>query len=152
MRSFVIIFCTLLTAIIFVVILQGCQKSNHSKESSSQLVQPSNKREKEDIQVIELLKKAGSDLSKPHQIEHHFCVYGDKDKAYEAILQLKSQEYEIVDIEEGIDKGKKYYYFDAIKSSMVKPEIIFAQTLTMEEIAEKYDIVYDGWGCMVVKD
>lgn len=40
---------------------------------------------------------------------------------------------------------------DGAISELVKPEIISSQTYTMEEIADKYDIEYDGWGCMVVK-
>lgn len=151
MRLVFLISCLTIFIVLSMGILNGCQKTNNIKENDIQSVYPSNQREKEDLQVIEQLKKVGSDLSKPHSIEHHFTVYGDKKKADGAISELKSQDYEVVDIEEGVDNGQKYYYFDAIKSIMVKPDIIFTQTSAMEEIAEKYDIVYDGWGCMTVK-
>jgi len=132
------------------------KRDNDSSKSNdvsngNELVKPKNPRDKYDIQVIDQLKKAGSDLSKEHEIEHHFVIYGDKKKADGAISELVKQNYKVTELEEDQDNGESYYFFDAIISSMVKPEIISSQTYTMEKIADKYDIEYDDWGCMVVK-
>jgi regulator of ribonuclease activity B len=110
-----------------------------------------NYREDFDRQVLNELQKVGSNFSKPHDLEHHFVVYN------ESIInsltdELRRKGYIISQIDHLNDSnGDNYLYFDAIKPTMLKEQIIFNESRYMTEIAKKYAILYDGWGTGVVK-
>lgn len=108
-------------------------------------------REKMDLDTINALKKAGSDLSKPHNLEHHFVVE-NLQIAMDISNVLKNDGYEISDTIEGKnDNGNVYYYFDIVKPFIMKPEHVFKESEKMAVIAKKYGILYDGWGTTVVR-
>ncbi|QAA32304.1 ribonuclease E inhibitor RraB [Clostridium manihotivorum] len=109
------------------------------------------KRERERLYLdtIKALKNAGSDLSKPHHIEHHFAVMHNCNITKMA-ESLKNEGYEVSEVyEETKEHGEKYYYFDGCKYCLVEPNIIFAESKRMTEIAAAFNEVYDGWGTKV---
>jgi regulator of RNase E activity RraB len=109
------------------------------------------KREREalDLDTIKALKNAGSDLSKPHYIEHHFTVI-DKCNIAKITEILKNKGYEVSEVYEEIDKsGRKYFFFDGCKYCLVEPKIIFQESKEMSELAISFNEVYDGWGTKV---
>ena len=112
--------------------------------------QQKQKREQLDVDTISALKEAGSDLSKPHPLEHHFVVEELK-IAQEVAKELQKDGYQISEILDGDDEGDIYYFFDAIKPCIVQPEIVFQESEKMTLLAKKYHVFYDGWGTKVIK-
>lgn len=109
-------------------------------------------RENMDLSTIEELKNAGSDLSKVHELEHHFVVV-DIEVAGQIAEELRKDGYVISEILDGEDEddGSTYYFFDAIKPCIMKPELVFAESKKMAVIAKRYGVLYDGWGTHIVE-
>lgn len=108
-------------------------------------------REKSDLEVIEELKNAGSDISKLHYIEHHFIVE-NQENIIKMSDDLKKEGYEVSEVYEELDEeGKKYFFFDGFKACMIESNVIFEETRIMTEIVLSYNEIYDGWGTNIVK-
>ncbi len=103
-----------------------------------------------DLLVIQALGNAGSDLSKPHSLEHHF-VCQTRELAEPALAWGIAEGYEASPVTEAEFEGREYVYFDLVKSTVPAIENITPQTTAMLEIAARHEIEYDGWGCAVVK-
>jgi len=103
-----------------------------------------------DEQVLRALVDAGSDLTKPHVLEHHF-VCADGAAAKPVVVWAAAAGYEASRVSEGKSKGHRRAYFDLVKRTVPTMANITSQTTTMLELAAKYGINYDGWGCEVVK-
>lgn len=108
-------------------------------------------RENLDLDTIKALKDAGSNLSKPHYIEHQFVVENENN-INQIFKYLKRDGYEISDINEEVDQdGRQYFFFEACKYCLVKPSIIFEESRKMNEIALSFNEFYDGWGTNIVE-
>lgn len=123
---------------------EKCSTQVCEKASSSELEH----QRQADIETIETLRAHGSNLEKPHLVEHHFLAptqtdgQGLKDWAAENGIQtseLRGGEY----------KGTRYYYFDLIKPTIPSIENISEDTHQMLRLANKFNCDYDGWGCEV---
>jgi hypothetical protein len=102
-----------------------------------------------DRQVIEVLRMAGSDLRKPHTLEHHFVTY-DRGKIDGLVADDLAAGYTVSKISTLNDKsGRPYWYFDLIKPVVPEEEIVFAESLRMTTVGKRHGIAYDGWGCPV---
>ncbi|WP_083258590.1 ribonuclease E inhibitor RraB [Cellulosilyticum sp. I15G10I2] len=44
-----------------------------------------------------------------------------------------------------------FYEAEAKAEDAIEDQVIFDETYRMEEIANRYKIEYDGWGCEIVK-
>lgn len=137
---------------------QGCgnnnigNESNRGKAISEQPQENNNKQVRVGETKPKNEREAGSNFSKAHNIEHHFFFYEAEAKAEDAIEELKIQGYELTELAKDKDlDGEEYFYFAAIKPLMIEDQVIFDETYGMEEIAKRYKIEYDGWGCEVVK-
>lgn len=108
-------------------------------------------REKLDLLTIEALRDKGSDLSKPHYLEHHFVV--TKEYNITKITDtFKREGYEISQVLDTLDEdGEKYYFFDVCKYCLVQPNTIFEESKKMTEIALSFNEFYDGWGTNIVE-
>jgi regulator of ribonuclease activity B len=125
-------------------------KKNKKNNLTSETNESKKYREDLDKQVLNELQKAGSNFDKPHGLEHHFVVYN------ESIIhiltdELRNNGYKISEINQLIDSnGDNYLFFDAIKQTVLKKQIIFNESGYMTDIAKKYAVLYDGWGTGVV--
>ena len=103
-----------------------------------------------DEQTIKALANAGSDLSKPHSLEHHFNCRTRA--AADAVLAWgDTGGYQPSPMSEGEFKGREDVYFDLVKSTVPTIENITAETTAMLKVAAKHGVEYDGWGCEVVE-
>ncbi|MFC5527964.1 ribonuclease E inhibitor RraB [Cohnella yongneupensis] len=101
--------------------------------------------------TLKALHEAGSDLSKPHLVEHHFVVW-DRKLLNNLIQELKVNNYEISEVlDDTYTNGQPYLYFDAIKSTIMSKSIVYHESNLMKSLAVKYNVEYDGWGTSVVK-
>lgn len=103
-----------------------------------------------DVDVLRALADAGADLSKPHSLEHHF-ICPDREAAQRVIAWAVDAGYSPGEVLDGEWEGRKYAYFDLIKHTVPTIENVSSQTGAMLEVAAKYGVEYDGWGCAVVK-
>jgi regulator of RNase E activity RraB len=108
------------------------------------------KQKRGDTEVISALKRTGSDLSKPHQIEHHF-VCPTPDSAKRIREWGISQGLTTSELLDGEHEGQRYFFFDFIIPTVPTIENIFADTGRFCQLAADHGASYDGWGCLVVK-
>lgn len=107
-------------------------------------------RERRDHAVIAQLRAAGSDLSQPHRLEHHF-VAASKKAVAAAARDAQARGFETTEITQMNDDDiGTSFSFDVISTMHLQDARVSAQTAQMAEIAHKYGISYDGWGTVVV--
>jgi hypothetical protein len=100
-----------------------------------------------DQQVLDQLKKAGSDLSKPHNID--FFLYFPKEAlANEAAKDIEA-DVDTVKVELGADKQN----WLCLGNKRIVPDHdkLVALRKRFNEVARKGNGLYDGWGTEVVK-
>lgn len=125
--------------------LFGAAGSDLSGESRTERAH----RHAKDRQTIKALKAAGSNVAKPHSIEHHFITY-DRPKAEALIGDGRTAGYTASAIESLKDEnGNEYYFFNLIKQTIPVETTMFAESLAMTTLGHKHSVVYDGWGCIV---
>jgi regulator of RNase E activity RraB len=100
-----------------------------------------------DQAVLQQLKKAGSDLSKPHEIEF-FLYFPSQSIADSAAVQIKAAGFEV----EVRPAGRGADWLCYAKKTMV-PELTALQKIRRDfnAIASSKGGQYDGWGTGVVK-
>jgi regulator of RNase E activity RraB len=135
-----------LKALLAMVIFQGCIQGVNNRTASLDLEQ----QKKAEMEVIAALKDNGSDLSKPHLMEHHFITY-DQSDGVRLVEWGKERGFQVSKIEEGVWEGKKYFYFDLTKLRIPTVENIISDTKVMLEVASKFNCEYDGWGGSIVE-
>lgn len=103
--------------------------------------------QKEDTrEIIQALLEDGSDPEALYEIEHHFFAE-DFEKLEKAAVEAFKMGFEVLEAEEAEDEdGSKLLCFDATMQSALDPAAIDAQVEKLVNLAEKYDIIYDGWG------
>lgn len=103
--------------------------------------------QKEDTrEIIEALLEDGSDPDALYEIEHHLFAE-DFDKLEKAVVEAFKMGFEVLEAEETEDEdGNKLLCCDATMQSALNAEEIDAQAEKLINLAEKYDIIYDGWG------
>ncbi len=99
-----------------------------------------------DGQVIEQLRKAGSDLRKPHSIE--FFLYFPTDQAARAAEKELGSSFSAR--VERAAKGPEWLLFLTRAMKPTEPELVKLRS-TLNEVAARHGGVYDGWGSQVVK-
>ncbi len=103
------------------------------------------RREKHDLNTIKALQKDGADLSKEHNVLHHFTVR-KKGEIEKIAAALEKEGYGITEAFDAVDNdGSTYFFFDAKKSCLVEAEGMFKQSKRMAEIAASYGATYSGW-------
>jgi regulator of RNase E activity RraB len=106
---------------------------------------------KKDRDVLKALANAGSDVSKPHEIEFHFVGY-DEAKISAVAEEGKKMGYRVSKIDSLADKkGRKYWYFDLIQSVVPSEKNVFSHSEAMTALGKRHDVEFDGWGCLIVK-
>jgi regulator of RNase E activity RraB len=101
-----------------------------------------------DLAVLEQIRKY-SDVSRPHAIEHHFLA-DSRTGGTELQEWARLNGFQVSPLQEGRWEGRRYYYFDLIKSIIPTIENIVPDTTLMLHLAAEFECTYDGWGCEVV--
>ncbi|ALB65423.1 ribonuclease E inhibitor RraB [Cronobacter dublinensis] len=97
--------------------------------------------------IIEELLEDGSDPDALYTIEHHFSA-DDFDTLEKLAVEVFKLGYEVTDpeeleLEEG---GETVICCDALSECALNPELIDAQVEQLMNLAEKFNVEYDGWG------
>jgi regulator of RNase E activity RraB len=96
--------------------------------------------------IIQALIEDGSDPEALYEIEHHLFAE-DFDRLEKAVVEAFKMGFEVLEAEETEDEdGNKLLCCDATMESTLNAEQIDAQVEKLVQLAEKYDIIYDGWG------
>ncbi len=104
--------------------------------------------EQQDARVIENLVSAGSDISKPHNIDF-FMFMPSKAKAKSASAEMEQLGYTIVSVDR--DSGQSQWQIHATRVMAPQLDAMTATTRTLESVAAKHGGDYDGWGTGVVE-
>src|SRR6266511_3165334 len=98
-----------------------------------------------DVMTIDALTRNGSNLSRPHKLEHHFYVFSVQ--AAEALSKAGTAlGYNSSKIERGEHKGAINWYFDLIKPTVPSLENVTKETTLMLKLSREHKAEYDGWG------
>lgn len=103
--------------------------------------------QKEDTRdIIQALLEDGSDPDALYEIEHH--LFAENFEMLEkAVVEAFKMGFEVLEAEETEDEdGNILLCCDATMESALNAEAIDAQAEKLIQLAEKYDIIYDGWG------
>ena len=101
--------------------------------------------------TVAAMRNAGSNLSKPHRIEHHFYC-PDEHACNELSAAGKSLGYEPGNWGVGhTENGHTYRYFDLIKPIVPSLSSLDAAVEELVILATQHQAVYDGWGTLIVK-
>ena len=96
--------------------------------------------------IIQALPEDGSDPDSLYEIEHHLFAE-DFDTLEKAVVEAFKMGFEVLEAEETEDEdGNKLLCCDATMQSALNAEAIDLQVEKLISLAEKYDIIYDGWG------
>ncbi|BDU35888.1 ribonuclease E inhibitor RraB [Vibrio nigripulchritudo] len=97
-------------------------------------------------EIINALLEDGSEPDALYDIEHHLFAE-DFDKLEKAVVEAFKMGFEVLEAEETEDEdGNKLLCCDATMESALNAEAIDEQVEKLVNLAEKYDIIYDGWG------
>jgi hypothetical protein len=95
--------------------------------------------------VTELLEDGTND-EVYHTIEHHFAG-SDFDLLEKAAIAAFKLGFEVEDPEEAeLENGDKVFAFDIVTEQMLDIALLKAETKAMFDLAQKYNVDYDGWG------
>lgn len=115
--------------------------------SVSAVAQPSIA-EQQDAQVIDNLRQANADLSKPHNIDF-FLIFTRKSDAYSAAAEVESLGYSNVAVEALPDQAQ--WQVHAKRVMVPALEAINAITRRLDALAQTHAGYYEGWGTTAVK-
>ncbi|MDG3084748.1 ribonuclease E inhibitor RraB [Vibrio hannami] len=96
--------------------------------------------------IIAALLEDGSEPDSLYEIEHHLFAESFE-QLEKAVVEAFKMGFEVLEAEETEDEdGNKLLCCDATMESALDAEVIDAQVEKLVHLAEKYDIIYDGWG------
>ncbi|WP_232012587.1 ribonuclease E inhibitor RraB [Vibrio aphrogenes] len=97
-------------------------------------------------EIIAALIEDGSDPDALYDIEHHLFAE-DFETLEKAVMEAFQMGFEVLEAEETEDEdGAKVLCCDAIMQSALDANLIDEQVEKLVNLAEKHDIIYDGWG------
>ncbi|VEB51015.1 Ribonuclease E inhibitor RraB [Salmonella enterica subsp. enterica] len=96
--------------------------------------------------IIEELLEDGSDPDALYTIEHHLSA-DDFETLEKAAVEAFKLGYEVTEPEElEVEEGDTVICCDILSECALNAELIDAQVEQLMNLAEKYDVEYDGWG------
>ena len=104
--------------------------------------------EQQDAVVIENLRAAGSDISKPHSIDF-FLYFSRKSQAKAASAEMETLGYTVIEVRKSPDGSQ--WTIHATRTLIPQLETMNSSTRSLEELASKHGGDYDGWGTSIVK-
>jgi regulator of RNase E activity RraB len=97
-----------------------------------------------DSVVVENLRNAGSDLSKPHSIDFDL-YFPDEAAARRVASRLTSQGFAVT-----VDEGEEDWSVEATRTMVPDADEITKAGKSLRALAESEGGEYDGWGAAVV--
>ena len=96
--------------------------------------------------IIEELLEDGSDPDALYTIEHHLSA-DDFETLEKVAVEAFKLGYEVTEPEElEVEEGDTVICCDILSEGALKAELIDAQVEQLMNLAEKFDVEYDGWG------
>ncbi|MBJ3814149.1 ribonuclease E inhibitor RraB [Shimwellia pseudoproteus] len=96
--------------------------------------------------IIEELLEDGSDPDALYTIEHHFSADAF-DELEKVAVEAFKMGYEVTEPEElEVEDGLVVICCDALSECALNAELIDAQVEQLMNLAEKFNVEYDGWG------
>jgi len=96
--------------------------------------------------IIEELLEDGSDPDALYTIEHHLSA-DDFETLEKAAVEAFKLGYEVTEPEElELEEGEVVICCDVLSESALNADLIDAQVEQLINLAEKFDVEYDGWG------
>ncbi len=96
--------------------------------------------------IIEELLEDGSDPDALYTIEHHFSA-DDFDALEKLAVEAFKLGYEVTEPEElEVEEGDTVICCDILSEGALKAELIDAQVEQLMDLAERFEVEYDGWG------
>ncbi|RKF18458.1 ribonuclease E inhibitor RraB [Alginatibacterium sediminis] len=96
--------------------------------------------------IISELLEDGSDPDASYNVEHHIAGR-DFTKLEKAAVDAFKAGFEVSDAEElELDDGGLIMCFDVLTERELKAEQIKADVALLAKIADKHQLIYDGWG------
>lgn len=96
--------------------------------------------------IIEELLEDGSDPDALYTIEHHLSA-DDFETLEKAAVEAFKLGYEVTDPEElEVEEGDMVICCDVLSESALNAELIDTQVEQLMNLAEKFNVEYDGWG------
>lgn len=103
-------------------------------------------------ETIEALLEDGSQPDAEYTIEHHIASE-DFDILEKAAVDAFKAGFEVTDAEELVlDDGETIFCFDAIVERKLDQQALNKDIDTLLQLADKHDVVYDGWGTYFIGD
>jgi regulator of RNase E activity RraB len=100
-----------------------------------------------DQEVLDQLRQAGSNLAKPHTVE--FFLYFPTEQA--AIDAAKEIQPEVDGLKVNLGADETNWLCFGVKSMVPRPDDLRRLRKCFNQIANKHNGDYDGWGTEVVK-
>ncbi|MNY34069.1 Regulator of ribonuclease activity B [compost metagenome] len=96
--------------------------------------------------IIEELLEDGSDPDALYTIEHHFSA-DDFASLEKLAVEAFKMGYEVTEPEElEVEEGETVICCDILSEGALKAELIDAQVEQLMDLADKFEVEYDGWG------
>lgn len=96
--------------------------------------------------IIEELLEDGSDPDALYTIEHHLSA-DDFETLERVAVEAFRLGYEVTEPEElAIEEDQIVICCDIVSESALRADLLDAQVEQLLDLAEKYDVMYDGWG------
>jgi len=99
-----------------------------------------------DAKTLKALVEAGSDLSKPHEI-NHWLYFPSESNARAAAKDLSAAEFSIVAV--GQAEDLTHWRVRILKTIVPTLEDLEQQSAFLETLAQRHDGEYDGWETQV---
>lgn len=100
--------------------------------------------------TLRTLEDSGSNLSKPHRIEHHFYC-SSKQICDELSIAGRDLGYETANRSAWhTDDGHTYQYMDLVKPTIPTKLNLDNDVNILVSLAIKHQAIYDGWGTSTV--
>jgi hypothetical protein len=97
----------------------------------------------DDLAKIEECRRWGDDLSRPLTTSYFFSNSRQPEpEPWEAGDELERLGFEVARDDEG---GGGFWHLAAFGRDVLSPEGVARRRAEMEDIARRYDLVYDGW-------
>ncbi|BBR19322.1 TPA: ribonuclease E inhibitor RraB [Enterobacter kobei] len=96
--------------------------------------------------IIEELLEDGSDPDALYTIEHHLSA-DDFETLEKVAVEAFKMGYEVTEPEElELEEGEVVICCDLLSESALNADLIDAQVVQLMDLAEKFEVEYDGWG------
>lgn len=96
--------------------------------------------------IIEELLDDGSDPDALYTIEHHLSA-DDFETLEKVAVEAFKTGYEVTEPEElELEEGEVVICCDLLSESALNADLIDAQVVQLMDLAEKFEVEYDGWG------